>query len=93
LGSDYDGIICRDGWAAYGCFTGATHQTYLAHLLGRCSELIADAKAGQARIPRAVRRILLDALTLRGARDRGEIAGRSRLSCLFWWRCSRASLQ
>lgn len=76
LGQDYDGIICRDGWAAYGRFAGATHQTCLAHLLRRCSGLIADAVGGQARVPHAARRILLDALTLRGARDRSEIAGR-----------------
>jgi hypothetical protein len=43
----------------------ALHQTCVAHLLRRCGELISDSVAGQARVPHAVRRLLLDALALR----------------------------
>jgi transposase len=57
----------RDGWAPYRRFTDARHQTCLAHLLRRAGELIADSVAGQAKIPHAVRRLLLDALAVRDA--------------------------
>jgi transposase len=67
LGADYAGVLERDGWAPYRRFEHASHQTCLAHLLVRCGELIADSKAGQARVPHAVRRLLLDALALRDA--------------------------
>jgi transposase len=73
LGEDFAGVLERDGWAPYRRFDKATHQTCLAHLLCRCRELIADSRAGQARVPHAVRRILLGALALRDARDRGEL--------------------
>ena len=43
------------------------------HLLRRTSELIADSIAGQARVPRAARRILKDALALRDQRDEDVI--------------------
>jgi len=46
------------------------------HLIRRSNELIADAVGGQARIPHALRRLLLDALALRDARDAGKVAGR-----------------
>lgn len=65
LGEDYSGVLCRDGWAPYRRFEQASHQTCFAHLIRRCSELIADSLAGQARIPHAVRRLLMDALALR----------------------------
>jgi transposase len=39
------------------------------HLLRRTSEMIADSVAGQARVPHALRRILLDGLALRDQRD------------------------
>jgi len=73
LGSDYAGVLERDGWAPYRRFTSATHQSCLAHLLRRCRELIADADRGQARTPHAVRRILLAALALRDAHQHGTI--------------------
>jgi transposase len=65
LGADFCGVLERDGWAPYRRFEHATHQTCAAHLLRRCSELIADSVAGQARVPHEVRRLLLDALALR----------------------------
>ncbi|MCA1678264.1 MAG: transposase [Actinobacteria bacterium] len=65
LGAGFSGVLERDGWAPYRRFEHATHQTCVAHLLRRASELIADSRAGQARVPHAVRRLLLDALALR----------------------------
>lgn len=65
LGSDFSGVLERDGWAPYRRFADAQHQTCLAHLLRRAGELIADSVAGQAKIPHAVRRLLLDALAVR----------------------------
>lgn len=67
LGSDFAGVLERDGWAPYRRFILAQHQTCLAHLLRRASELISDSVAGQAKIPHAVRRLLLDALAVRDA--------------------------
>jgi transposase len=67
LGSDFSGVLERDGWAPYRRFQDARHQTCLAHLLRRAGELIADSVAGQAKIPHAVRRLLLDALAVRDA--------------------------
>jgi hypothetical protein len=51
LGSDFSGVLERDGWAPYRRFADAQHQTCLAHLLRRAGELIADSVAGQAKIP------------------------------------------
>lgn len=76
LGEDFSGVLCRDGWAPYRRFEQASHQTCVAHLLRRCNELIADSVAGQARIPHAVRRVLVDALALRARRDGAQIGGR-----------------
>src|SRR5919201_379258 len=73
LGTDYAGVLERDGWAPYRQFTAAAHQTCLAHLLRRCRELLDDAERGQAKTPHAVRRILQAALAARAARDAGEL--------------------
>jgi transposase len=67
LGADFGGVLERDGWAPYRRFSDARHQTCLAHLLRRAAELIGDSVAGQAKIPHAVRRLLLDALAIRDA--------------------------
>jgi transposase len=67
LGEDFAGVLERDGWAPYRRFEHASHQTCLAHLLRRAGELIADSIAGQAKIPHALRRLLLDALAVRDA--------------------------
>jgi transposase len=75
LGEEFSGILCRDGWASYRCFKKATHQTCLAHLLRRANEMVVDSVGGQARIPHAVRRLLLDALALRARRDTAQIGG------------------
>ena len=65
LGEGFSGVLERDGWAPYRRFEHAQHQTCLAHLLRRAGELISDSVAGQAKIPHAVRRLLLDALAVR----------------------------
>ncbi len=67
LGEGFAGVLERDGWAPYRRFTDARHQTCVAHLLRRAGELISDSIAGQAKIPHAVRRLLLDALAVRDA--------------------------
>lgn len=76
LGTDFAGVLERDGWAPYRRFVNASHQTCLAHLLRRCHELIEDSVAGQARVPHTLRRILQDALALRDRRDTGQITER-----------------
>lgn len=73
LGGGFAGVLERDGWAPYRKFEHATHQTCIAHLLRRCSELIGDAVAGQARVPRELRRILLDALAVRDQGLAGDV--------------------
>jgi len=67
LGEDFRGVLERDGWAPYRRFEHAQHQSCVAHLLRRAAELICDSVAGQAKIPHAVRRLLLDALAVRDA--------------------------
>jgi len=58
LGTDYAGMLIRDGWAPYRRFEQATYQSCLAHLLRRSHQLIDAALAGAARFPHGVRRIL-----------------------------------
>ena len=41
LGTDYAGVLVRDGWAAYRRF-GGLHQTCLNHLFQRCKQLRED---------------------------------------------------
>ncbi len=65
LGEEFAGVLERDGWAPYRRFTHARHQTCVAHLLRRCGEMIDDSRAGQARVPHQVKRLLLDALEFR----------------------------
>ena len=42
LGTDFSGVLVRDGWAPYRRFTEALHQTCLAHLLRRTRHLQDD---------------------------------------------------
>lgn len=74
LDADYDGNLARDGWAPYRKFVHATHQTCLGHLLRRCRGILETAQRGGARFPRAVKRILQQALALRDRRDAGSIS-------------------
>jgi transposase len=74
LGKDYAGTLVADGWAPYRRFKAATHQTCLAHLLRRCSEMLETAQGGAARFPRQVKEILLAALAVRDRRQAEEIS-------------------
>lgn len=74
LGKDYGGALVADGWAPYRRFTEATHQTCLAHLLRRCSEMLETAQAGAARFPRQIKAILQAALAVRDRRQAEEIS-------------------
>lgn len=74
LGNDYAGTLVADGWAPYRRFTAATHQTCLAHLLRRCSEMLETAQGGAVRFPRRVQEILRAALSVRDRREAAEIS-------------------
>lgn len=76
LPATYAGKLARDGWSIYPKYDKAIHQTCLTHLLRRCSEILEVAKAGAARVPRAVQRLLRRGLDLRDRRDRKEISDR-----------------
>lgn len=66
LFAGYNGTIVRDGWAPYRRYQQATHQSCVAHLLRRASEMIEDNPGWARGTPRDVKEMLLDAL---GARD------------------------
>ena len=72
LGSDFAGVLVRDGWAAYRGFKHAPHQTCLAHLLRRCKQLQEDHPdspwAGE------VQAVLQDGLALRDRCNAGEVS-------------------
>ena len=72
LGRDFAGILVRDGWAPYRQFTGALHQTCLAHLLRRSRELQQDHP--HARIPGDVQALLQRALAVRDRYAAGTIS-------------------
>jgi transposase len=75
LGPRYAGVLVRDGWAPSRKLLHATHQTCLAHLLRRTHHLRETAQRGAARVPHAVRRLLLRALALRDRCRRGDLGG------------------
>ena len=72
LGTDYPGVLVRDGWAPYRCFRDAKHQSCLSHLLRRCRELREDhpdcAWAGE------VQATLQAGLDLRDRCNAGELS-------------------
>jgi transposase len=72
--ADYAGTIVRDGWATYGNYDKATHQTCLAHLLRRCHEMVEDLPAWARGTPRLVRDLLLEALDARELDLAGRLA-------------------
>lgn len=71
LGEDFARILERDGWAPYRRFEKARHQICFAHLLRRSKDMISSSYAGAARVPHAVRRLLMDALQVRDHRNAG----------------------
>jgi transposase len=62
---DYDGVIIRDGWGPYRSYQAATHQSCVAHLLRRASEMVADLPDWARGTPRQVKDLLTDALDAR----------------------------
>ena len=72
LGTDYDGVLVRDGWAPYRRFTHALHQSCVAHLLRRCKHLQED----YPRSPWAaqVQGVLQAGLDLRDRRDADRLS-------------------
>ncbi len=72
LGSDFDGVLVRDGWAPYRQFAEAAHQTCLAHLLRRCRLLRTDYP--RARFVADVQGVLQNALALRDRSRAGTIS-------------------
>ena len=39
LGTDYAGVLVRDGYQVYRCYKGSLHQSCINHLIQRCREL------------------------------------------------------
>lgn len=74
IGSDYAGVLVRDGWAPYRQFTAADHQSCLAHLLRRCHELIEILSPATASWPRAIADVLQTALALRDRAAAGTVS-------------------
>jgi len=72
LGSDFGGVLVRDGWAPYRQFAEAAHQTCLAHLLRRCRLLRTDYP--RARFVSDVQHVLHKALALRDRYRAGTIS-------------------
>ena len=72
IGLDYPGVLQRDGWQSYRCFTQALHQTCLAHLLRRCRVLLLDYP--RQPFVAAVNALLHRALATRDAYRRGDIS-------------------
>jgi len=70
--ADYAGVIIRDGWAVYGRYEKATHQTCIAHLLRRCHEMIEEQPAWSRGTPRQVRDLLLESLDARDLDAKGR---------------------
>jgi len=72
LGTDFAGVLVRDGWAPYRQFTDAMHQTCVAHLLRRCRLMTADHP--HSRFGTDVQAILQQALAVRDRYHAGTIS-------------------
>lgn len=82
LGLDFQGALGHDGWAPYDQLVLADHQQCYAHLLRRCHEMLEVAVGGAAHFPRAVKRLLQDALALQDQRHAGTIGAHGFASVL-----------
>ena len=71
LGTDYAGVLVRDGWAPYRCYDGL-HQTCLNHLLQRCKQLREDHP--HSRWAGEVQAVLRAGLDLRDRCNAGELS-------------------
>ncbi|HEV3449034.1 MAG TPA: IS66 family transposase [Gemmataceae bacterium] len=74
LGRDYAGIMIHDGWSPYNQFANAAHQQCLRHFLNRCDQMHGTATRGSVRFPRAIGRILRQALKLRDRSVAGAVS-------------------
>lgn len=77
LDADYDGMVVRNGWAVYRCYTEATHQSCLAHFLRRCHGMTEDNPSWARQTPKVVAdilRVALDARHLSKRRRRRLVA-------------------
>jgi transposase len=67
VADDYNGVIIRDGWGPYRRHERAAHQSCVAHLLRRASEMAVDLPDWARGTPRQVKDLLGDALDAREA--------------------------
>jgi transposase len=70
----YGGCLEHDGWAVYGRFGKALHQSCLNHLLERCRKMIRISSPAAARFPQAVKGVLEKGLGLRDRHQEGRIS-------------------
>jgi transposase len=72
IGTDYAGVLVRDGWQSYRQFTAAQHQSCLAHLHRTCRRLLLDYPAQPFVL--AVKAVLQDALATRARFVAGDLS-------------------
>lgn len=72
IGTDYAGVLVRDGWQSYRQFTAAQHQSCLAHLHRTCRRLLLDYPAQPFVV--AVKAVLQDALAIRARYLAGAVS-------------------
>jgi transposase len=87
LGSDYAGLLGRDGWAPYDRLKNATHGLCNGHLIRRASLLEEMNRGGAVRFPRDLKALLQRGLLLRDQRDDGRLGRRrflAEVSKLEW---------
>ena len=87
LGSDFAGMLGRDGWAPYNRLENIIHQLCNGHLIRRASLLEEIARGGAVRFPRDLKALLQSGLALRDLRDQGRLSRRqflARASRLEW---------
>ncbi|MGH9072370.1 MAG: IS66 family transposase [Acidimicrobiales bacterium] len=80
LPADYEGVLVRDGYAAYHGYEQAEQQTCVAHLARRAHEMKTDNPEDAKETPRIVSQLLKEALDARDLSDRKRKAEVKRLS-------------
>lgn len=68
LGMQYEGVLCTDGWSAYGVIDCAKAQC-AAHILRRAAELLEVHEGDAGQFPLAIQRLLLAAIILKAMKD------------------------
>ena len=71
LGTDYAGVLVRDGWQVYRRYKGSLHQSCLNHLLQRCKKL--EQKHPYSPWGSKVKAVLQTGLDLRDRCRNGEL--------------------